>query len=358
MKQDKAKRIKRIILIASACMAALILIAVLLFVILGMNLLNRINRIDANAPTLSAEQLESILNETDALDPDFDGPVLDSDEVVLPELPADEILLNKDVINILLVGQDRRGNQARQRSDTMILCTIDKTKKTLTMTSFLRDTWVRIPGYYDERLNVPYAIGSGGFGLLNETLQYNFGVSADYNIEVDFSGFKNIIDKIGGIDIELTKAEANYINKHYETYYEVYKLESNLVPGVNHLMGQQALTYARLRGIDNDLARSTRQRKVISAVIDKVKGLGLVEAYKLAEEIMPMITTDMSNAAILHCVADLVPILPELKIVSQRIPADGAYAFARIDGKSVLYISPENLEKNKQILKDAIGMTE
>ena len=357
MKQDKARRVKRIVLIVSACIAALILIAVLLFVILGVNLLNKIKRVDPNAPTLSDEQLESMLDVTDSIDPDFDGPVMDSGEADLPDLPADEITLNKNIISFLIVGQDRDKGQARQRSDTMILCTIDKTKKTMTMTSFLRDTWVRIPGYYDERLNVPYAIGSGGFGLLNETLKYNFGVNADYNIEVDFAGFRNVINKLGGIEIELTAAEANYINKFYKENY-LNPTEKDLVPGVNTLRGTHALIYARLRGLDNDIVRSSRQRKVITAIVNKLKTLGPVEAYKLVEEILPMVTTDMSNNQILYCVTDLLPILPDLKIVSQRIPADGAYAFARIDGKSVLYISPENLEKNKQLLEDTIGMTE
>lgn len=358
MEQKKTRHVKRTVLIIVACVAALILVAMLLFAILGMNLLNRIGRVDPNEPTLSQEQLESILNQTDALDPDFNGPILDSDEIELPDVPADEIFLNKNVFSILLVGQDRRSGQPRQRSDTMILCTIDKTNKTLTMTSFLRDTLVRIPGYYDERLNVPYAIRSGGFPLLNETLKYNFGVSADYNVEVDFSGFKDIIDKLGGIDMELTSAEANYINRHYEKYYEVYGLESDLVPGMNHLMGQQALTYARLRGTDNDIVRSNRQRKVLSAVLSKFKELSFVDAYKLVEQMMPAFTTDMSNAVILRCAAELLPILPELKIVSQRIPADGAYTFARIDGKSVIYLEPNNLEKNRQLLKDTIGTTQ
>ena len=358
MKQDKARRVKRIVLIVSACIAALILIAVLLFVILGVNLLNKIKRVDPNAPTLSDEQLESMLDVTDSIDPEFDGPVMDSGEAELPELPLDEILLSKNVITILLVGQDREKGQVRQRSDSMILCTIDKTKKTLTMTSFLRDTWVRIPGYYDERLNVPYAIGSGGFGLLNETLKYNFGVCADYNVEVDFSGFKNIVDKLGGVEIELTNAEAKYINKNYRDNYYYYKPLEDLTAGVNTLDGRRALIYARIRGLDNDIVRSSRQRKVITAIVNKLKTLGPVEAYKLVEEILPMVTTDMSSNQILRCVTDLLPILPDLKIVSQRIPADGAYAFARIDGKSVLYISPENLEKNKQLLEDTIGITE
>ena len=86
----------------------------------------------------------------------------------------------------MLVGQDRRTNQGTkpQRTDAMILCSINTKKKTITMTSFMRDVWVYIPDHYNQRLNIPYKLG--GFPLLNETLDYNFGVSADYNVEIDF----------------------------------------------------------------------------------------------------------------------------------------------------------------------------
>lgn len=335
---------KHWMLITICCLLAIVLTALIALTVWWRDFSGRINRVDGNTETLSPEQIGSILDETDPTDPDFTGSVLDPDDVTMPTDPVEAVPAGENVINILLVGQDRREGQSRQRSDSMILCTINKSAKTLTMTSFLRDTWVRIPGRYDERLNVPYAIG--GFSLLNETLEYNFGISADHSIEVDFSGFKNVIDMVGGVDIELTAAESKHLNNLGEN--------RSFTAGVNRLDGEQALDYARIRALDNDLNRSNRQRTVLMAILAKSKTLGLTQMYQLAQSILPVITTDMADADILNYVMEIAPLLPELTIVSQRIPADGAYAFARIDGKSVIYLSPKNLEKNIQILKDTI----
>ncbi len=344
--ENKKKNGKKIALIVTCSVLALILMALLTVLILGKSLLNRINRYDPNSGTLSSAQLESILNETDSLESDYTGTIMNSDDVDMPDNPAD-IVESDNVINILLVGQDRRAGQVRQRSDAMILCTINKENKTLVMTSFLRDTWVTIPNRYDERLNVPYAIRGGGFELLNETLQYNFGVSADYNVEVDFAGFKEVINKVDGVDVELTSAEAKYLNKHYG-----WKLKE----GVNHMTGSQALAFSRIRALDSDFGRTYRQRTVLTALFNKVKGMSIVKIYQVVNEILPSITTDMTNKEILSLVRELAPLMPDLKLTAQRIPINNGFSFARIDGKSVLYMSPENLEKNRQFLKDTLGL--
>lgn len=336
--------LKRVFLIALCVILILILAATVVFMMLWKDFFGQVDRLDGVVETLPSELEESILNETDPTDPSFTGPELIPDEVTMPTDPVETVPAGPNVINVLLVGQDRESGKWRQRSDSMILCTINKSSKTLTMTSFLRDTWVRIPDRYDERLNVPYVLG--GFPLLNETLEYNFGVSADHFVEVDFSGFRDVIDLVGGVDIEFSSAEAGY--------FAWLKPEWNLVEGHNLLNGEQALAYARLRNIDNDLNRSNRQRKVLVSLINKAKDLEFSQLYNAVKGMLSMITTDLSDVEILGLVAELAPLLPELSIVSQRIPADGAYEFARIDGKSVIYLSPANLQKNIDIIKSTI----
>ena len=332
---------KQIILIVACSVLAVILVALSALFIWAKDILGYINRTNENEQTLSPEALESILQETDPTDPSFTGPVYLPEEVTLPTEPAETVPVGDNIINVLLVGQDRREGQVRQRSDAMILCTVNKSEKTLTMTSFLRDVWVRIPGYYDERLNVPYAIG--GFPLLNETLEYNFGVSADYNIEVDFSGFENAVNLVGGVDISLTSAEAALLNKNHTDW--------GLTSGMNHLTGKQALEYSRIRKLDNDFGRTNRQRTVLTALMSSVSSLGTSQLLDLAKGVLPMITTDMSDADILSLTMELAPLLPQLKIVSNRVPLEGAYQFASISGKSVIVISPENMEKTVASLK-------
>ncbi len=330
------------LLIVLSCILALLLIGVVGLYIWTDSILDGINRLDPNEGTYSDEQLESLIGNPDDVEKD---PVVQQ---------AESILSSKDVINILLVGQDRRSNDgARMHSDAMILCTVNTVKKTFTMTSFMRDMWVYIPDHYNERINVPYMVG--GFDLLNKTLDYNFGVSADYNVEIDFSGFMSAIDAIGGIDIELTAAEARYLNRRGN-----WDIEENqgwqLTEGVNHLTGSQALAYSRIRQIGDDFGRTNRQRTVLTELINKAKTLSFTEVYSLIREVIPMVSTDMTNTEIMGLAVALLPMLSDLEIVSQRIPMDGEYYFAtKSSGAHVIELTDENFEANKQLLIDAMS---
>jgi anionic cell wall polymer biosynthesis LytR-Cps2A-Psr (LCP) family protein len=128
-----------------------------------------------------------------------------------------------------------------------------------------------------------------------------------------------------------------------------------LSEGENLLDGEQALEYSRIRKIGNDFERTGRQRTVLMALIDKAKTLSLTQLYSLVKEIAPMITTDMTDAQILGYVVEYAPLLSDLTIVSQRIPADGAYYDANINGNLVLALSERNLETNLQILRDSLA---
>ena len=342
MKEGKTPmswKVKLLIVLGS--ILALLLVGVLGLYIWTDSLLDDINRIDPDGETYSDEMLESLLGNQGSMETD---PVVQQ---------AESILSSKNVVNILLVGQDRRSNQgARMHSDAMILCTINTVKKTLTMTSFMRDMWVYIPDHYNERINVPYMVG--GFDLLNKTLDYNFGVSADYNVEIDFSGFMGAIDAIGGIDIELTAAEAKYLNRRGNWDIED-NTDWNLKEGVNHLTGSQALAYSRIRAIGDDFGRTNRQRTVLTELINTAKKLTATEVYSLIREVIPMVSTDMTNTEIMGIAMALLPMLSELEIVSQRIPMDGEYYFAtKSTGAHVIELTEDNFITNKQLLIDAM----
>jgi LCP family protein required for cell wall assembly len=301
-----------------------------------------------NHETLSSSEAEEILKQTEGtLDPEFTGPTLNPDDVTIPTEPAEVIVTGENIINIVLVGQDRREGQGRQRSDSMILCTINKEKKTITMTSFLRDIYVNIPGYYRQRLNVAYLLG--GYKTLNATLEHNFGVSADHCVEVDFSGFENIINVLGGVDIELTEAEAKYLNRRGNWGVQQGPVDWTLKEGVNTLTGAQALAYSRIRALDNDWGRSNRQRTVLSALLAKAKTMSLTQLNEFANQILPMIATDMTPSEITGYLMELFPLLGDLNIKTQTIPANGTWQYATIDGNAVIAV---NFEKNQQILRE------
>lgn len=330
----------KIILTALCILLVVALVVGLSVIFIWERLLGSIERVDESVATLAPEIIESIENETDPTDEGFEGEVIDPSEVTWSTEPAETIGSDDNIINILLIGQDRRPGQGRQRSDSMILCTINKDKGTLTMTSFLRDMYVQIPGYQDNRLNATYAFG--GMPLLNETLALNFGIQVDGNIEVDFSGFEEIVNLMGGVRISLTSKEANHLNVNNGW---------SLSVGENLLNGEQALAYARIRKIDNDFGRTNRQRKVLTQLINQCKSMNIAQLTKLLDKILELITTDMSDSQITGYVLEMLPLLKNLTITTQHIPAEGAYKSAWVRGMAVLI---PDLEKNRQILMQSL----
>ena len=295
---------------------------------------------------ISEEEYMKEVLEEEPEDPDDTTPTEDPNAIVWAE--AETIGAGKDIINILLIGQDSR-NSKRARSDTMILCTLNKNTKTLTLTSFMRDLYVQIPGYQDNRINASYALG--GMQLLDACLVKNFGVEVDGNIEVNFSGFSNVIDAMGGLDVTLTASEARYMVKQASKGAYGRIMEWDLTEGVNHLTGIQALAFARNRssGGDGDFGRTNRQRTVLELVLQKAKTMSLSQLTDFIKEVLPLITTDLTDAQILGFLMEVFPMLTEIQMNTQQIPADGTYRYARVRGMSVLI---PDLEKNQEILKE------
>lgn len=244
------------------------------------------------------------------------------------------------VVNILLVGQDRREGETQARSDSMILCSLDRDAKRLTMTSFLRDLYVPIPGHGSNRINAAYSYG--GINLLEQTIEDNFAVSVNGSIEVDFQQFSGIIDLLGGVPIDLRQDEAEIINQ---------ETGSSLTEGLQTLTGQQALTYSRIRSLDldGDFSRTNRQRKVLQAIMDICRNAGPAKLIPMMNQLLPMITTNLSSGQLLLLALEVVPQLSDFQLTSQRIPADGTFSDDTIDGMSVLVA---DLDAARQLLQN------
>lgn len=243
-----------------------------------------------------------------------------------------------DIINILVVGQASRDGEDSRLADTMILATVNKSTKTLTLTSFMRDTYVDLPDYMDpsgkqhecgwNRINVAYHLGwtwggtAAAMEMTNQCLLENFGIEVDYDIEVDFEAFINIVNMLGGVKIDLTEAEADYLNSDGKVWQEVQ-------PGENWLDGDTALAYARMRKAagdsDSDIKRTSRQRTMIQSILNRVKDKGFSKLQELANEVLPSITTNMTNDEITTCIWEILPLLPELTVESGTCPAEGTY---------------------------------
>lgn len=352
---DKVKSVfsnKKLMLTILCVVLAVILVVLVILAAVVFPKLGLINRAEGNNMMSSSEYEEWLKSQTETMDPDFSGETLDPTDVQWGEA-AGKLEQGEDVINILLIGQDRRAGEGRQRSDSMILCTINFPKKTLTMTSFMRDMYVQIPGYYDNRINTCYMLG--GAELLDDCLEKNFGVEVDGNVEIDFYGFMDTIDLLGGVDIKLTQAEANYLNRRGNWDVDNSTAGTwSLFEGVNHLSGQQALAYSRIRDVGNgDFGRTDRQRTMLDALLKQSKKLSVKQLNKLLDQVLTLLTTDMDPfTEIPNLALRLFPILDELKIVTQRIPADDAYQFAWINEMSVLL---PDLEANRKLLKQSMS---
>lgn len=248
------------------------------------------------------------------------------------------------LVNILLIGQDaREGESASQaRSDSMILCTYNKNTRQLTMTSFLRDLYVPIPGHGSNRINAAYTFG--GADLLRKTIDQNFNIAIDGCMEVDFSHFSDIIDSMGGVEIQLRQDEAEVINQ---------QTGSSLTEGTHVLDGFQALTYSRIRSLDldGDFSRTSRQRKVINALTDSLRGSSIKELAPIISDILPMLTTDLSRGQLLLYAVEILPHLSQMEILSQSIPAAGTFTDQTIDGMAVL---EADMEAQRQYLQNTL----
>ncbi|MCF0146163.1 MAG: LCP family protein [Eubacterium sp.] len=256
-----------------------------------------------------------------------------------------------NVKNILLIGSDKRETDGeRQRADTMIICSLNTSKRQISLVSLMRDMYVPIPDYGSNKLNAAYAIG--GMELLDKTVQEDFRVDINGNIEVDFDSFLEALTSVGNLDIELTADEAAYMNSGgWEDQGAAGGNDGtwNLHEGVNSLTPAQSLAYCRIRYVGNsDWERTERQRKVIMTAFEKFKHSDPLTMYKVLSGVLSNITTDMSKLSFLDAMfKTLICATGEMK--TYLIPVEGSYYPDNIDGMDVLV---PDLNTNAAYLKE------
>lgn len=200
-------------------------------------------------------------------------------------------------VNILLLGLDTRV-PGDSRSDTMILVSIDPAAKTTALISIPRDLWVPIPGFGENRINAAYQFGEtngvagGGPGLAMQTVEQNFGVPVHYFAQVDFEGFRGIVDALGGVTIDVQRPliDNEYPSDSGSAYQRIY-----IPMGVQHMDGHTALQYVRSRHADSDLGRNERQQAMLLALREQgsqISVLGKVDG--ILRELKGAVRTDLS----------------------------------------------------------------
>jgi len=348
-RRKKRKNVGKKIGIISGILAGVLLISVLALILIIVYFYKKVDY-------KPREEDYTILAETNTFIEDVTNPeettLADSDQIVIDEYQSavNEALGNldlelpelSDVYNILLIGTDERGPNSGARSDTMMLVSINRQTKQIVGTSFLRDTYVKIPDKGFNKLNASYAYG--GVELLFDTLEYNFSIYPERYITVNFESFIKVIDILGGIEISVEDYELYWVNQYIHA--------SNLIVGDDEhsdylefangspqlLNGKQALAYARVRYVGNaDFTRTERQRTVVTTVFEKIKNTDPATLMELLDEILPEVTTDVTLEEFFELIS-LIPEISEYEIVSHSIPNTdvGEFQYITIDGQSHL----------------------
>lgn len=196
------------------------------------------------------------------------------------------------ITNVLLVGVDGIDfDEKYQRSDSMIIATLDSNKEKVKLTSLYRDTLVYIPGYGEEKMNLAFSLG--GPELVMETIKYNFDVNIEKYIMINFAGFEAIIDQIGGVEIDVKEYQLHELNKYIgqATGGGDCPVEK---AGLQILNGKQALSYARIRkGVGDDYERTERQREVLFKVAEKLQKTDVIKYFSIANKMLDYLRTNI-----------------------------------------------------------------
>lgn len=375
----KSKRRNGLVVTLCVLLALLVVGGAAAFLFLD-EILDRINVVDVdwnkdvdpNAPTVFAGVLD------DPTEPEeTEAPTVETTEAPTePETTAaptePDYGKTGKLTNLLIVGQDAREGEEAKLADTIILCTIDKETNTLTLTSFLRDSFVQLPDWKNEngyvthpcgrnRINVAYALGyqwgstGGAMKMVSECIEQNFGVPVDGVVEIDFEAFTSVVKALGGVDVELNEDEAKYMTdlamaSQWKVQHRTFEV------GVNHMNGRETLWYARMRHSnagDSDIKRAGRQRDLIMTLVKKCTKLSILELNSLMDEILPMISTNISKEDMKTYIAELLPMIFDLKMDSVQIPVEGSAHGETVDHPDIPgYVLMMDMEWNKRVIQE------
>lgn len=268
------------------------------------------------------------------------------DKEMEQEMDFQSLTYSKDIVNILLIGADKRSDETeRGRSDTTMIATINKKQKTLKLTSLMRDMYIKIPGYGMHKFNAAYSYG--GVELEYKTIANNFGIKLDGYVEVDMEAFRNAIDYLGGVEIELSEGEADYLKRAYQNSRHG---EKDVKPGLNNLSEYQALAYCRIRQDNSgEYGRTDRQRKVLISLYQKLKKENLQTLCTTVFHTMKYITTDLDEETIRELLMSVLYVDTN-EIQQLRIPYEGSYEEGRLEDGKGPWVIQVDYEKNRNAL--------
>lgn len=252
--------------------------------------------------------------------------------VNLTEEPSLEKLPRQ--LNFLLLGADRRPWEAGFRTDTILLLTLNSELGSVNVTSFPRDLWVMLPNWGNNRINTAYTYG--GYRMLKDTFQHNFGIKIDYFALIDFGAFKHIVDQLGGLDVNVGETVSDYRNGYWET----------IKAGKRKMDADTVLWYVRTRKTTNDIERNRRQQEVLTALLEKFIS---IDAIRRAPEFFDLynntVKTDLDMLTMLKWLPFAAKIAETRNIRYFQITYKQVYDWITPEGAMVLVPKQEALMK-------------
>lgn len=277
-------------------------------------------------------------------DENLEGSVINDEQQALIDKALEEnlnsgLISTSHVVNILLIGTDKRDDTWAGNSDSMILASINNNTKEIILTSIMRDTYVTIPNYGNGKVNLAHALG--GAPYLTQTIEANFGIDINYYASVNFNSFISIIDIMGGIPMYVTPDEVRVANQYIDDMYNEGNIteKGEYLPaegGNLYLTGTQALAFSRIRYVGNsDYERTERQRRVLEEVFTKARSLSLSQLTQIVNVVSPYVTHNIPGEELMNLVL-MLPTLLSYDMVSDRIPYDGMYQMVIINNQDML----------------------
>jgi LCP family protein required for cell wall assembly len=272
--------------------------------------------------------------------------------------------LDEKWVNILLLGTDDRALNINGLTDSMIILSFNADARQVKMTSIMRDTWVRIHGKGEQRINT--ANRFGGPALAMRTVNECFGMNISKYVLINMIGLSAMIDELGGVEVDVMAEEQRYVNFYLSEYRDMLvKLPENERTDIEmaanlqsfgpqtHMTGAQATAFSRIRYIGTDYQRTVRQRMVLLSMAQKVKDAGISKLPSILPNLLACCTTNITTGEVLDLVINglHVDLEDESSIQQYRIPVDGTYTSGTYDNE--WSIRPD-FEKNKALLKEFI----
>lgn len=257
-----------------------------------------------------------------------------------------DLVYDQDVVNILLIGCDKRSDETEAgRSDTTMIATIDLKNGKLKLTSLMRDMYIDIPGYGMHKFNAAYSYG--GVQLEYETIAQNFGIRLDGYVEVDMEAFREVVDLIGGVPMELTEAEAYFLQTAYANSKHG---EKNVTAGSNMLTPYQALAYCRIRqDVTGEFGRTDRQRKILISVFNELKNQDIMTITNVCMKALRYVKTDLTEKQIRSLMTSVIT-MGTTEIEQLRIPYEGSYTEGRLSGSGA-WVMQVDYDLNRQAMQ-------